>query len=101
MRRILITNKEKDFASKYLSDMKTEGKGNYQTPLTRLNAFYNHLLKQGKKMERYSDYVYNIIMHYDEIITLLPSKFGEYQDEYFNGLDEQYFGKFLPLNIHF
>lgn len=88
MRRILITNKEKEFASKYLSDMKAEGKGNYQTPLTRLNEFYNHLLKQGEKMERYSDYVNNIIRHYDEIITLLPSKFGEYQDEYFNGLDE-------------
>lgn len=88
MRRILITRREKEFASKYLSDMKAEGNGKYQTPLTRLNDFNNHLTKQGEKMKLYSEYVNNIIIHYDEIIPLLPSKFKEYQDEYFDGLSE-------------
>lgn len=68
--------------------MKTEGKGKYQTPLTRLNDFYNHLTRQDEAMNRYSEYVNNIIKHYDEIITLLPSRFEEFQNDYFDILGE-------------
>lgn len=89
MRRIFITQREKDFATQYLADMKANGKGAYQTPLKRLKDFYDDLTSKGEPMKTYSTYVNNIIEHYDEIIPLLPSKFGYYQDHYFNNLSEE------------
>lgn len=83
MRRILIDERIAHLARRYSEGVFTESRDNrIDMPLERLRALYGRLYKQ-EQYHRYAMYVWNIIVHYREILRLEPQDFFEYYINYF------------------
>lgn len=89
MRRILIDNRISNLAKKYSEGLFVDSRDNkIDMPLDRLRALYGRLEAHGGYHE-YAMYVWNIIVHYRDILRLEPQDFFEYYILYFGDLTDK------------
>ncbi len=88
MRRILITQRIEKIAKDYRDNLFKNRRSNFVKPKKQLQDLFDDINnQQGLKYENwntYSQYLNNIIVHYDELLDLKPSKFETYFRNYFN-----------------
>ena len=88
MRRILITDRVKGIARDYRDNLFKGRNVNFEKPKDRLQALLDDInIKKGAgyyNWSFYSQYLQNLINHYDDLLDLKPSEFKSYYSLYFS-----------------
>lgn len=88
MRRILISKNVGALAKEYRTNLFSKRQRNFVKPVVLLQELLDDINnKKGRRYNNwkvYSDYLQNIIDHYDELLDLRPSKFEQYYFDFFN-----------------
>lgn len=88
MRRILIDNRVKDIAFRFSKELFVKYHDRkFVHPLKRLRALHYWLSNQADAND-YAVYVWNIILHYHELLRLEPQDFFTYYITYFGDVEQ-------------
>lgn len=97
MRRILIDDRIKDLAERYSQEVfKKYRNTNFTHPKERLNDLYTYLRKERK--DNLAQYVWEIKVNYEEILTLQPREFLLYHSVHYYDVSDEDLGTNIAIS---